>query len=83
MHPGNIDCITAARIDLCCLANNHILDWGYDGLAETLRTLDPAGIAHVGAGRNAAEAAAPAVLDVPRKGRVLVFSYGASRPAIA
>ena len=34
MHPRNIDCITAARIDCCCLANNHVLDWGYDGLAE-------------------------------------------------
>jgi len=76
MHPRNIDCITAARIDCCCLANNHILDWGYAGLAETLRTLDAAGIAHPGAGRNAAEAAAPAVFDVPGKGRVMVFSYG-------
>jgi poly-gamma-glutamate synthesis protein (capsule biosynthesis protein) len=75
MHPRNIDCITGARIDCCCLANNHVLDWGYDGLAETLRTLDAAGIAHTGAGRDAAEAAAPAVLDVPGKGRVLVFSY--------
>jgi poly-gamma-glutamate capsule biosynthesis protein CapA/YwtB (metallophosphatase superfamily) len=76
MHPRNINCITAARIDCCCLANNHVLDWGYDGLAETLRTLDAAGIAHAGAGRNAAEAAAPAVLDVAGKGRVLVFSFG-------
>jgi poly-gamma-glutamate capsule biosynthesis protein CapA/YwtB (metallophosphatase superfamily) len=76
MHPRNINCLTAARIDCCCLANNHVLDWGYDGLAETLRTLDAAGIAHAGAGRDAAEAAAPAVLDVPGKGRVLVFSYG-------
>jgi len=75
MHPRNIDCITAARIDCCCLANNHVLDWGYDGLAETLRTLDAAGIAHAGAGRDAIEAAAPAVLEVPGKGRVLVFSY--------
>jgi len=76
MHPRNIDCITASHIDCCCLANNHVLDWGYAGLAETLRTLDTAGIAHTGAGRDAAEAAAPAVLDVPGKGRVLVFSYG-------
>jgi poly-gamma-glutamate synthesis protein (capsule biosynthesis protein) len=76
MHPHNVGCITAARIDCCCLGNNHILDWGYDGLTETIQTLDSAGIAHGGAGRNAAEAAAPAVLDVPGKGRVLVFSYG-------
>jgi poly-gamma-glutamate capsule biosynthesis protein CapA/YwtB (metallophosphatase superfamily) len=68
MHPQNIGCLTAARSDCCCLANNHILDWGYDGLAETLRTLDAAGIAHAGAGGDAAEAAAPAVLDVRGKG---------------
>lgn len=76
MHPRNIECITSARISCCCLANNHILDWGYEGLAETLRTLDAAGIAHAGAGRDAAEAAAPAVFDLPGKGRVLIFSYG-------
>ena len=76
MHPRNVDCIARAHIDCCCLANNHVLDWGYDGLAETLNTLDAAGIAHTGAGQDAREAAAPAVLDVPGKGRVLVFSYG-------
>jgi poly-gamma-glutamate capsule biosynthesis protein CapA/YwtB (metallophosphatase superfamily) len=82
MHPRNIGCITAARIDCCCLANNHVLDWGYDGLAETLRTLEVAGIAHAGAGRDMADAAAPAVLDVPGKGRVLVFSYGSATSGI-
>jgi poly-gamma-glutamate capsule biosynthesis protein CapA/YwtB (metallophosphatase superfamily) len=76
MHPRNIDCIAVARIDCCCLANNHVLDWGYDGLTETLKTLDAAGIAHAGAGHDAREAAAPAVFDVSGKGRVLVFSYG-------
>jgi poly-gamma-glutamate capsule biosynthesis protein CapA/YwtB (metallophosphatase superfamily) len=34
MHPGNAGCLTVARIDCCCLANNHVLDWGYQGLAE-------------------------------------------------
>jgi poly-gamma-glutamate synthesis protein (capsule biosynthesis protein) len=82
MHPRNVGCIGAARIDCCCLGNNHVLDWGYDGLAETIQTLDSAGIAHTGAGRNAAEAAAPAVLDVPGKGRVLVFSYGAATSGV-
>ncbi len=76
MNPRNIGCLTAAGIDCCALANNHVLDWGYEGLAETLATLDEAGIRHAGAGANAAEAQAPAVLDVPGKGRVLVFSFG-------
>jgi poly-gamma-glutamate synthesis protein (capsule biosynthesis protein) len=75
MHPRNIGCITAAGITCCCLANNHVLDWGYQGLEETLQTLDRAGVARAGAGRNAAEAASAAALDVPGKGRVLVFSF--------
>ncbi|MFP4088181.1 MAG: CapA family protein, partial [Desulfobacteraceae bacterium] len=31
MHPKNIPCITAAKIDFCALSNNHTLDWGYAG----------------------------------------------------
>jgi poly-gamma-glutamate capsule biosynthesis protein CapA/YwtB (metallophosphatase superfamily) len=82
MHPQNIGCLTAAGIDCCCLANNHVLDWGNAGLSETLQTLDQAGIAPAGAGQNAAEAAAPAVLDVPGKGRVLVMSMGSTTSGI-
>jgi poly-gamma-glutamate synthesis protein (capsule biosynthesis protein) len=52
------------------------LDWGHEGLSETLRTLDTAHISHAGAGNNAIEAAAPAILNVPGKGRVLFFSFG-------
>jgi len=76
MHPANIGCLTAAGIDCCVLANNHVLDWGEAGLCETLATLGAAGIACPGAGRNAVEAARPALLEIPGKGRVLVFSVG-------
>jgi poly-gamma-glutamate synthesis protein (capsule biosynthesis protein) len=82
MHPRNIGCLTAARIDCCCLANNHLLDWGYSGLEETLQALDRAGTASAGAGRNAASARSPAVLDVAGKGRVLVFSFGLTTSGI-
>lgn len=82
MHPRNIGCLTAAAIDCCALANNHVLDWGHAGLIETIEALDAAGIAHAGAGRTLAEAAAPAVLDVPGKGRVLVFSLGSPTSGI-
>ena len=47
MHPDNIDCLRAVRIDFCSLANNHILDWGYPGLTETVETLKNAGWAAV------------------------------------
>ena len=36
MNPANAPALTAARIDAVSLANNHVLDWGYAGLVETL-----------------------------------------------
>jgi len=75
MHPANLPCLTAAGIDCCVLANNHVLDWGYTGLKETLASLHRAGIATAGAGLNADDAAAPALMDVLGKGRVCVFAW--------
>ena len=76
MSPENLPCLTAAGIDCCVLANNHVLDCGRTGLIETLESLDRAGIKRAGAGRDSLEAEAPAVLPVPGKGRVLVFAFG-------
>jgi poly-gamma-glutamate synthesis protein (capsule biosynthesis protein) len=76
MHPANVPCISAAKIGCCVLANNHVLDWGYHGLADTLDALRGAGIAAAGAGRDEAEAGSPAVVELPGKGRVLVFAFG-------
>jgi poly-gamma-glutamate synthesis protein (capsule biosynthesis protein) len=76
MHPNNVLTITAAGIDCCVLANNHTLDWGHAGLAETLQSLHKAGITTVGAGNELAEAAVPAVMKVTGGGRVLLFAFG-------
>ena len=76
MHPANVPCLMAAKIDGCVVANNHVLDWGTPGLRETLEVLAAAEIATTGAGRNAEEAARPAILDDSGKGRVLVFGFG-------
>lgn len=75
MHPDNVACLTAARVDVCVLANNHVIDWGRAGLVETLDTLRGAGITTVGAGRDASEAEAVAVA-AGREGRVLVAAAG-------
>jgi len=77
MNPENIACLTAAGLDCCVLANNHVLDWGREGLAETLRTLATAGIRIAGAGMNAEEAEMPAILTLPGGGRVLVYAFAA------
>lgn len=74
MHPANIDVLTAARIDCCEMANNHVLDWGREGLAETLATLRAAGIGVAGAGLRLAAARAPALLALSGGRRVLVFA---------
>lgn len=76
MHPENIPAIKAVKIDYCSLANNHVLDWGYSGLTETLETLKKANIKSGGAGQNLMEAEMSAVIEVEGKGRVVVFSYG-------
>jgi poly-gamma-glutamate synthesis protein (capsule biosynthesis protein) len=76
MSPGNVGCLKSAKIDCCTLANNHVLDWGREGLVETLDSLHRAGLKTAGAGRDASEAQAPAILDCGRKGRILVYAFG-------
>jgi poly-gamma-glutamate synthesis protein (capsule biosynthesis protein) len=73
MHPRNVPCLAAAGLDCCVLANNHVLDWGRAGLAETLTSVGDAGIATAGAGHDIDAAMRPARLHVPGKCNVLVF----------
>jgi poly-gamma-glutamate capsule biosynthesis protein CapA/YwtB (metallophosphatase superfamily) len=76
MSPAHVGCLTAARIDACGLANNHVLDWGAPGLTETLATLHGAGVRTAGAGPDLAQAEAPAVLRTGADGRVLLYAWG-------
>jgi poly-gamma-glutamate capsule biosynthesis protein CapA/YwtB (metallophosphatase superfamily) len=77
MNPENIGALTAAGVDCCVLANNHVLDFARGGLIETLETLEKAGIGTAGAGRHAAAAAAAAVIAAGAV-RVLVFAFAAA-----
>jgi poly-gamma-glutamate synthesis protein (capsule biosynthesis protein) len=56
MNPKNIDVLKVFKVDVACLANNHILDFGEEGLLETIETLKKNGILTVGAGKNIKEA---------------------------
>jgi poly-gamma-glutamate capsule biosynthesis protein CapA/YwtB (metallophosphatase superfamily) len=71
MHPRNIACLSAARVDCCVLANNHVLDFGYTGLEDTTDALCAAGIQGAGAGCDQKEAARPARIRVPGDRRVM------------
>ncbi|MDQ8703986.1 CapA family protein [Streptomyces sp. LHD-70] len=76
MHPANLPCLTAARPDVCVLANNHVLDFGRVGLADTLDSLADAGLRTAGAGRDATTAERPATVPLDPSHRLLVFAVG-------
>jgi poly-gamma-glutamate capsule biosynthesis protein CapA/YwtB (metallophosphatase superfamily) len=76
MNPANVPCLSAAQPDVCVLANNHVLDFGPTGLADTLAALTGAGMTAVGAGRAANQAQDPAIVPVEGGRRVVVFSLG-------
>jgi len=76
MHPENVPSLTSARIDVAVLANNHVIDYGLDGLQETLETLERAGLRTAGAGRDLDDAERPAVVILPEQARLIVFAFG-------
>jgi poly-gamma-glutamate capsule biosynthesis protein CapA/YwtB (metallophosphatase superfamily) len=83
LNPANVPCLAAAKIDCCALANNHVLDWGAAGLLDTLDALAAGGIQCAGAGRNAKEAEAPAILGIHGgASRLLVFAFGSTSSGI-
>lgn len=67
--------LVAMGFDLMGRAGNHLMDSGQEGIFETMRLMDEAGLVHAGAGRNLDEARAPRFVEVA-KGRVgLVAMY--------
>lgn len=59
--------------DAVSLANNHLGDWGVEGLRTTISSLRQAGIAWAGAGETRSAAIAPRYLDLPA-GRVAIVA---------
>jgi poly-gamma-glutamate capsule biosynthesis protein CapA/YwtB (metallophosphatase superfamily) len=82
MHPANVDVLGVAGIDCCVLANNHILDWSYAGLAQTLDSLHDAGISTAGAGADTGESRRPAVIETYSGSRVIVLAVGTDSSGI-
>jgi poly-gamma-glutamate synthesis protein (capsule biosynthesis protein) len=82
MHPDNIGCLKAAQIDVCSLANNHILDWGVQGLLDTCEKLRAVGIRTAGAGSSRVEAERPAIIQLSQSARVIVWSFGSESSGV-
>jgi poly-gamma-glutamate synthesis protein (capsule biosynthesis protein) len=74
--------LAAAGVSAVSLANNHVMDAGAAGLAQTIEALDRAGLGHFGAGRDLDEARRP--WRTERRGvRLLVLGYGETAGAKA
>ncbi len=72
-----IDKITGFGFNFLGYANNHTMDYSYNGLLETISHLKERNIAYAGAGEDLYAAAAPVYRDLPG-GRVAFISICAS-----
>ena len=82
-HPDRIAEVKAFGFDVVTLANNHMLDYGQEGLADTLDVLKNAGVAAVGAGPTRAAAFRPFVQTTARGGIAFIGICAALPPGYA
>ncbi len=75
MDPDLVSVFPKSGISLVTLANNHVYDYGAEGLRDTLAYLDKAGVEHVGAGMTLAEARLPVIRYIKGK-RFAFLGYG-------
>jgi poly-gamma-glutamate capsule biosynthesis protein CapA/YwtB (metallophosphatase superfamily) len=72
--------LRAMGFDLVSRANNHVMDWGVEGMRETGKWLDDAGIVHAGAGETRGLARAPQYYETPTARVALVSFASTFRP---
>ncbi|MEK7841619.1 MAG: CapA family protein [Deltaproteobacteria bacterium] len=74
MDPDAAGAIKAAGFDVVTLANNHIMDYGQDGLQDTINFLDKAELKHTGAGKDLKNARTPAIISIKNK-KIAFLAY--------
>ncbi len=79
VRPQAVAALKKAGITTVTLANNHSMDYGPQGLLDTLQQLDKAGIGHVGGGENLTAARKPVVYDI-RGTKVGLLGYSLTLP---
>lgn len=91
-HPDRVADVRAFGFDVVTLANNHMLDYGTEGLDQTLEVLAAAKVDAVGAGPSQAEALRSVVRSTPHGPIAFVglcaalppgFAATADRPGVA
>lgn len=78
-NPKLVSEYTKTGFKILQLANNHMLDYGREGLTSTLRTLREASIKHVGAGENIDEALRRIIIE-QRKLRIAFLGCASTLP---
>jgi len=77
--PQNVQTLVEGHIDVVTLANNHILDFSYEGLFDTLDALESKNIAYVGAGKNKNQAQQPLLIKKENL-TIAIFGYTDNEP---
>ena len=72
VSPDLVQILTAGRINVVSLANNHMMDYGAEPLQATMELLEKNNIYHSGAGINLPEARKPARMEI--KGKNISFA---------
>ena len=67
VNPSYVSLLNEMGVDVAGLANNHVLDFGRDALADTFTTLSDAGIEYTGAGTSREDASKLIVKEVNGK----------------
>ncbi len=63
-HPDWAFILKDAGFDIVSLANNHLMDFGIEGLETTIKALEEAQLYYAGAGRDEQEACAPRFVEI-------------------
>ncbi len=72
--PEFVNLVKGANITVCALANNHMFDYGPEGLEDTLNVLDSENIPHIGAGDNVEDASRPVVINISNR-TITILNY--------
>lgn len=73
--PSDMQVLKRAGVDVVSLANNHVLDYGQEAFADTMRTAKASGILTVGAAANSVDARQPLFID-ENGWRIGILAFG-------
>lgn len=72
--PSLVPTVKANNNTVAALANNHACDYGINGMKDTIKNLNAAGITPVGAGNNESDAHSPVTKEIGGR-NISIFNY--------